>query len=201
MNALVEQFPYPRSFIIPVLRLPLLAYRLGLGWLAGAAKIMVLTTRGRTSGLTRHSAIEFRRHGKKIYVVSAWGKRPDWYKNLVANPLVSLKVGQQSITAQATTVEDPAEALRVLVLFRKANPVVYDAILARLSNEKIVDLKMLPAIATRFTIVRFDPVNEPSMLPTIQSSLVWVWPLALAGLLTAAVIAWITRTERSQTSA
>jgi deazaflavin-dependent oxidoreductase (nitroreductase family) len=196
MNALVEQLPYPRNVIIPVLRLPLLAYRLGLGWLAGAAKIMVLTTRGRSSGMARHAPIEFRRHGKKIYVVSAWGKRPDWYKNLVANPLVSLKIGQQNMAAQATTVEDPAEALRVLLLFRKTNPVIYDAILARLSNEKMVDLKTLPAIASRFTIVRFDPVNEPSTLPTIKSNLVWVWPVALVGLMTAGVIAWITRVER-----
>lgn len=197
MNALAEQLPYPQGVMRFAMRMPLILYRLGLGWLAGAAYLMALTTRGRKSGLARHTVVEFRRHGSKIYAVSAWADRPEWYKNIQQDPAVTLKIGNRAMSAQASTVDDPAEALRVLVLFRKTNPTVYDALLARLSNEKSIDLKSLPDIATRFTIVRFNPVSDAQTPPAIKSNLVWIWPLMLVTIFTGAIFARIARPGRT----
>jgi deazaflavin-dependent oxidoreductase (nitroreductase family) len=141
---------------------------------------MILTTQGRKSGLPRHTAIEYRAHGRKLYVISAWATRPDWYQNLVANPVVSLRLGERKLSADAHVVTDSDEALRVLNVFRKTAPAVYDALMTRLSSEDAVSRKNLPDVSDQFTIVRFEPVDGRSLtLPTVEADWRWIWPLAL----------------------
>lgn len=181
-------FPYPNALMRHLLRLPIWMYRIGLGSLLNLAHIMILTTRGRKSGLPRHTAIEFRVHGSKIYVVSAWGERPHWYQNLMLDPGVTLRLGTRQIGAQAHVVDDAGEALRVLHLFRKKAPAVYDAILTRLSTEESVSLKNLPDVSHQFTIVRFDAMPGEARLPAVKADLRWIWPLALVFFVAAGVV-------------
>lgn len=157
ISALTDRLPYPHGPFRRLLRLPVWLYRLGLGPLLGHANLMVLTTIGRTSGQPRHTAIEYRTHGTKTYVISAWGDRPHWYRNLLANPAVGVAQGERRFTAQAIPVAETGEAARVLYLFRKRAPAVYDALLARLSSEDAVSARTVPAISDRFVIVRLDP--------------------------------------------
>lgn len=166
-----DQLPYPAGLFRHALRLPLWLYRLGLGSMLNVVHIMVLTTRGRKSGQPRHTAIEYRTHGRKIYVVSAWGQRPQWFQNLVADPVVTLRQGGQKLTARATVVLDEAEALRVLYLFRKTAPAIYDPVLARVSSEQTVNGKVLPRISGQFTIVRFDPIQNAQGPETVSADL------------------------------
>jgi deazaflavin-dependent oxidoreductase (nitroreductase family) len=174
----MDRLPYPIGLARAMLRLPIWLYRLGLGWVMQQMRLMVLTTWGRKSGLPRHTAIEYRTHGSKIYVVSAWGRRPNWYSNLIEQPVVRMRMGRRTFSARATVVEDPSEALRVLYLFRKRAPVIYDAILAHLSEQDSVDVRTLPDVSDRFTIVRLDPSNEVVGPPAVDVDLRWLWPLA-----------------------
>lgn len=171
--------PYPGAFGRWLLRLPLLLYRLGLGDVANAGRILVLTTRGRKTGLARHTPIEYRQHGSKIYVISAWGAQPDWYRNLCAHAPVTVQQGRKQFSARAQVVTNSGEALRVLHLFRRANPVVYDAILRRMSDREDIDPRTLPEITNHITIVRLYPEPEASDLPPLPTNLVWMWPAAL----------------------
>jgi deazaflavin-dependent oxidoreductase (nitroreductase family) len=164
-----------------LLNLPLLLYRLGLGPLMDRVHLMVLSTWGRHSGMPRHTAIEYRAHGSKVYVVSAWGRRAQWYRNLQVQPVVRLRRGWRSYSAQATVVTDPGEALRALQLFRNTSPVIYDTVLAYLSNRESVNAHTLGEVARHFTIVRLDPSTETPGPPPIRADLVWLW--ALLGLL------------------
>ena len=184
----VSAIPYPNLVTRKLLRLPIWMYRAGLGWLMNLLQIMVLTTEGRKTGLPRHTAIEFRAHGRKLYVVSAWGERPDWYRNLLANPSVSLFQGNNRFSAQAQPVTDSSEALRVLNLFRKTAPARYDAIMSLMSTRDTVSMDNLPDISGEFTIVRFDPVPGRLLLPTVPTDRRWVWPAVLAGLLLMMVV-------------
>lgn len=165
----VDRLPYPRGLLRWLLRTPVWLYRLGLGAPLGRAHIMVLTTVGRRSGLPRHTAIEFRTHGSKTYVVSAWGERPHWYQNLLAQPIVGVAQGGQRFTARATVVSDSSEAARVLYLFRKRAPAIYDALLARLSSVETVSARTVPAITDRFVIVRLDPVSDAAGPAPVQA--------------------------------
>ena len=171
--------PYPTGFYRLLYRMPLTLYRLGLGGLLNLASIMVLTTRGRSSGLPRYTPIEYRPHGSKIYAVSGWGERPNWVRNLTADPNVCLRQGQRAFAARAQVVEDSSEALRVLHLFRKRAPAFYDSLIARTSGEAEVNNRTLPDVSRQLTIVRFDSAPDAGDLPAIQADLKWVWLVAL----------------------
>src|SRR5262245_39925130 len=132
-STLNRQLPYPNTAARVLLRLPIWLYRMGLADLVSVLPLMILTTRGRKSGLPRRAVIEFRRHGRKIYAISAWGERPQWVQNIAHDPCVTIQRGKRTFTAQAHLVDDPSEALRALYLFRRTSPVVYDAVLARLA--------------------------------------------------------------------
>ncbi|HEX2905284.1 MAG TPA: nitroreductase family deazaflavin-dependent oxidoreductase [Phototrophicaceae bacterium] len=170
-------FPYPHGLLRFVLRAPLLFYRLGLGDLLNAAHILVLTTQGRRSGQPRHTPVEYRRHGRKISLVSAWGARTNWCQNLVGNADVTLQLGQRILGAQAQIVTDPAEALRAIHLFRRTAPGRYDTVLSYVIEET-VNARTLPNLSGQFTIVRLDLTPEVP-LPGLPVNLAWVWPLSL----------------------
>ncbi len=192
INNLAEQIPYPGGIFRYLMRLPIWLYRLGLGDLMNIMHIMVLTTRGRTTGLPRHTAIEYRAHGSKTYLVSAWGTRPQWYQNLLINPIVSVRQGQRSLKAHARKVDDPDEALRALYLFRKTAPAIYDPVLARLSSESAINIKTLPNVSHEFTVVRLDPENSAENLPTVTDDLKPFWLFALlAGTITLVLMLFI----------
>lgn len=170
--------PYPIGLVRRALRSPLLFYRLGLGDLLSAAHIMVLTTRGRRSGQPRFTPIEFRRHGSKIYLISGWGRRPDWYQNLVVDPLATVQVGREAYSALADPVTDPAEALRAITLFRRVAPGRYDAVLGRLVEGEM-NAVTLPEISGQFTIMKLNLIADEPTLPGVQPTWTWVWPILL----------------------
>ena len=173
--------PYPTTLGRFALRMPLTLFRLGLGDLLNLLRLMVLTTRGRKSGKGRYAAVEYRRHGSKIYLVSAWGERPDWYQNLLVDPLVTLQLGREKVSALADKVTDPAEAARALNLFRRDAPARYDAVLGRLIEDEVSGSK-LRDVSGQFTVVRLDIIADEPLLPGLKADLVWVWPAALVGL-------------------
>jgi deazaflavin-dependent oxidoreductase (nitroreductase family) len=183
-----EIIPYPAGMVPELVRLPLLLFRLGLGPLVGLLPLLILTTRGRKSGLPRHSVLEYRQHGSKHYVVSAWGKRTQWFQNLLAHPLVTVQKGQEQFGARASVVDDSGEALRVLYLFRKKAPIIYDALLARLSASESVNARTLPDISSQFVIVRLEPVRGEPTPPTQPADLAWMLRLAVLGILVMMVI-------------
>jgi deazaflavin-dependent oxidoreductase (nitroreductase family) len=174
--------PYPKGFLRWVLVFPLHLYRLGFGEILKFFNIMVLGVWGRNSGTPRYVPIEFRRHGTKLYVVSGWGERPQWFRNLQANPLATIQVGGQTQRVRAQLVEDRGEALRVLNLFRRPATVVYDAVLAPFSTGTL-DLKTLPDISHQFTIMRLDIEGGDLPVPPMRRDLAWVIPgTMLAGI-------------------
>lgn len=184
------RLPYPGGLSRRLVRLPIWLYRLGLGGLMRLMRLMVLTTWGRKSGLPRHTAIEYRTHGSKIYVISAWGRRPNWYRNLIEQPVVRVRLGGRGFSARAQVVEDTGEALRVLYLFRKRAPVVYDPILAYLSDHQALNRRTLPDVSHKFTIVRLEPSQEVVGPPGVEADWKWVWPLAGLVLL---ALGWLLR--------
>ncbi len=173
--------PYPTGLLRLALRMPLTLFQLGLGDLLYMLRLMILTTRGRKSGQPRHIAIEFRRHGSTIYIISGWGERPNWYQNLLTDPLVTIQLGRHTISALADPVTDPAEALRAVNLFRRDAPARYDAVLGRLVDDEISGRK-LPDVSHQFTVVRLNIIADEPILPGLRMDRVWLWPLALVGL-------------------
>lgn len=79
---------------------------------------LLLTTRGRKSGLLRRTALFYGMDGERYIVVASRGghsKHPAWYLNLAANPEVEVQVGAEKFQARAETATG-AERLRLWAL-------------------------------------------------------------------------------------
>lgn len=178
---LQHRIPYPTGIFRGLVRAPILAYRLGLGWLMDWMRVLVLTTWGRKTGLPRHTAIEYRAHGSKLYLLSGWGQRPNWISNLIEQPVVRVRRGGQVLNTRASIVTDTSETLRALYLFRKRAPFIYDPVFARLSDRETVNRRTLPEIASQLTIVRLDPSDDVVGPPAVDSDLRWLWAVLGVG--------------------
>jgi deazaflavin-dependent oxidoreductase (nitroreductase family) len=75
---------------------------------------LLLTTTGRRSGQPRTTPLIYGRAGERYLVVASRGgapKHPDWYQNLVAQPVVQVQVMADRFSARArtaTAAEKPA---------------------------------------------------------------------------------------------
>lgn len=86
-------------------------YRATAGKLGGSiagGKILLLTTVGNKTGKSRTIPLMyFEDDGKRYIIASAGGApgHPAWYKNLKANPEVTIEIGAQKLKARAVTVD------------------------------------------------------------------------------------------------
>jgi hypothetical protein len=173
--------PYPGKPLQFLFRVPVQMHRLGLGWIVSLAPFMILSTRAANGRGIRHDCLEYRRHGSKVYVISTWNDRPEWYRNLRKQAdAATLKIGNRRYAGKASKVVDRDEAQRVLLMFRRGAPLIYDPLLSRLSDVEQVNLHTLSKIADQVTIVRFDLQDAPLALPGVRSDHFWVLPAVLA---------------------
>ena len=105
-----------------IFKLPTLQYKLGLGWMVGRY-ILLLTTTGRKSGLLRYTPLEYEydHEGNRYRVAAGWGGNTDWYRNLLANPHVTVQVGRRKFTALAEPAPDD-EVARYMMNMSQRHP-------------------------------------------------------------------------------
>ncbi|MCC6805523.1 MAG: nitroreductase family deazaflavin-dependent oxidoreductase [Anaerolineae bacterium] len=93
---------------------------------------LLLTTRGRKSGLLRRTALIYGQDGDNIIIVASRGghsKHPAWYLNLDANPEVEVQIGAEKFAAVARTAA-PDEKPRLWALMTAVYP-PYDSYQAK----------------------------------------------------------------------
>jgi len=93
-----------------LLRMPILLYRLSLGWLLGG-RFVLLTVRGRKTGLPRSVVLEVLGPDPPtggLFTASAWGGSAQWLRNLEACPKVQVQVGRRSFQAEVLRLPEPA---------------------------------------------------------------------------------------------
>jgi hypothetical protein len=114
---------------------------------------------------------------------------------LQANPDVLIQQGGRVFGATAQRVTNSGEALRVLHLFRRREPFVYDPLIARLSDRESVDERTLPDVTEELTIVRIDPNPGTLPMPAIPADLTWIPPAALVAGVVAVLVISLTRSR------
>jgi len=75
--------------------------------------ILLLTTRGRTSGEPRTTPLIHRTDGDRWVVVASKGgapEHPGWYQNLLADPEATIEVKAEEISVRATTASGEERA-------------------------------------------------------------------------------------------
>ncbi len=72
--------------------------------------VLLLETTGRKSGRPHTTPLNFSVDGDRLVVIASKGgapTHPDWYRNLVANPEVTIELGTDTFRARASTAEEP----------------------------------------------------------------------------------------------
>jgi deazaflavin-dependent oxidoreductase (nitroreductase family) len=72
--------------------------------------MLLLTTIGARSGQPRVTPLNYSTDGDRLVVIASKGgspTHPDWYRNLVANPEVTIEVGTERFRARAMTAQEP----------------------------------------------------------------------------------------------
>lgn len=79
------------------------------GWFEGKT-LLLLHTKGAKSGEERINPVACVRDDDRLVVIASKGgapTHPDWYYNVVANPLVTVEVGTDKFQAWAKVAEEP----------------------------------------------------------------------------------------------
>jgi deazaflavin-dependent oxidoreductase (nitroreductase family) len=126
----------PPAFMLPLMKMPLILYRLGLGRLLGK-RFLLLTHVGRKSGKVYRSVLavlKFDPSTGEIYAVSPWSAS-NWYRNIQAAPAREVETGDVRY-APAQRALSPEEIAALFVTFRREHP-VFSRMVARIPGWKI----------------------------------------------------------------
>jgi deazaflavin-dependent oxidoreductase (nitroreductase family) len=83
------------------------AYRGPLARFMGTHAMLLLTTTGRRSGLPRRTTLTYQDLGGSYLVLAGMGVGSDWYRNLLAQPRLGVRIGARRFAATAQPVLDP----------------------------------------------------------------------------------------------
>jgi deazaflavin-dependent oxidoreductase (nitroreductase family) len=129
------------AFMIPFMKMPLVLYRLDLGWMLGK-RFMRLTHVGRKSGKVYHTVLavlRFDEQTREIFAVSPWSES-HWYRNIQAAPALEVETGDLVIgRVHYTPVQrnlTPEELAELLIAFRERYP-FFSRMVARIPGWKI----------------------------------------------------------------
>lgn len=114
----------PKGALRFALRLPVHLYHWGFGALLDH-RFMLLTHQGRKSGHLFETVLEvvlYERATDATYVISGWGDKTDWYRNIRAHPALRVQVGMQTYVPDQQFL-DPHEVVRVWTQFRHKHPI------------------------------------------------------------------------------
>jgi deazaflavin-dependent oxidoreductase (nitroreductase family) len=70
---------------------------------------LYLTTTGHRTGVAREIEIWFTELGGHFYIIAEHGERANWVRNIQANPLVHVRVGDRRFEGTARLVADERE--------------------------------------------------------------------------------------------
>ncbi|GER77961.1 MAG: hypothetical protein JETCAE02_25560 [Anaerolineaceae bacterium] len=112
LNALRRTFHAMNPFMVFMLKI-------GLGWTMEIApsvsgRIMVIKHRGRRSGKEYQTPVNYARVNGDVYCLAGFGSNCDWYRNLLANPEVELRLLDGSHKARAEDASDSPDRLSLM---------------------------------------------------------------------------------------
>jgi hypothetical protein len=154
--------------------------------------LLILSTRG-TSGIPRFTPLEYRRHGRNLYVL-ATGPGARWLKRVYQDELVAVRIGVRCIPASAAVVTDEAEAARALFLFRMNAPVPLRWIYWSGRNQAGIRPRLLRETARKYTFVRLEMLpGRATAVPPVPADRAWMLAIGLA--IIAAIVIWLRKSR------
>lgn len=84
--------------------------------MSASLEYLYLTTTGRRSGRPRQIEIWFTRHAGRYYLIAEHGLKAQWVQNLLADPVVRVRVGARRFRGRARVVDQRAGRSLVAVI-------------------------------------------------------------------------------------
>jgi len=166
----------------------LLLWRLGLGsWVnfspQVSGRIMVITHRGRMTGRKLRTPANYAILNGDIYCTAGFGKKSDWYRNILASPEVEVWLPDGWWSGIAEEVVDPVHRIPIL-----RQVLIGSGFAARMAgiNPYLYSDKELDQTTFNYRLIRIRNL-EPCTGPGGPGDLAWVWPLATMILLPIAI--------------
>lgn len=157
-NGTFHPFPSPPRGIRAIpWRLPIYLYRIGLGWLLGS-RFLLLRHTGRVSKEIRFAVLEVVHSQPQdgiYFVVSGFGTRSDWYKNILQNSSVEIQVGRDRFPAEAHQL-DPQQAGKVLLAYAQENPGSLKALSRLMGYEIEFSIEGILDFGQKIPVIRFE---------------------------------------------
>jgi deazaflavin-dependent oxidoreductase (nitroreductase family) len=151
----------PGRLLRIALKAPALAYRAGAGRVLGH-RFLLLTHRGRVSGRIYRTPLEVVRwdgRRREATVVSAWGRRADWLRNITTTPPLEVQIAGERWRRPASRMLEVAETAELLEAYRRDHRIAA-RILAGVLGWPITGADAdLRAIAGSIPAVAFRPQN------------------------------------------
>ena len=176
MTAAAEEGHAGRSAVRSALRriwnagawLPVLADRRGFRWLLSGrlvgAPIVILTHRGRRSGMVYRTPVEAIVEDDaagEVVVSPMRGRRGDWFRNIVAGGLVEVSLRGESFSPEWRELSE-AENREALERYRSEHPVYGRFVLWTLARLHGLDGETLPAVAGAIPMLALKrPASPP----------------------------------------
>jgi len=157
---------HPRGLLRWGYKLPVILYRLHLGWLLGH-RCLLLVHRGRVSGQIHRTALEVVSYDpatRESAVVSAYGERADWHRNIQAHPPLVVQTGRDTYTPRFRLL-DPDERERghvALSAYQRRYPRASGAVMRFLGHDYDGSEAGLRALADTVVMVAFSPIGTAS---------------------------------------
>jgi deazaflavin-dependent oxidoreductase (nitroreductase family) len=162
----------PKTIFRIIKRPPQLAYALGLGPLIGHL-ILLLTTTGRVTGKPRVTPLQYENDGNVILVGASRGLKSDWVRNILANPLVEVRVRSHRFQGTAEVITDPIKIADYLEMRLKNHPRMVAAMLKADGIPPKPTRVQLEHYAAQITLVAIQPSSldqSPSKEPPLDST-------------------------------
>ena len=80
---------------------------------------ITITVKGRRSGRDIKLPVWFTLEGKTLWLLPVHGSRTQWFRNVLADPTITLRAGRQALTAAGRPSRTRSVVRRVVEQFRK----------------------------------------------------------------------------------
>jgi len=133
-----------------LVRAPIRLYRAGFGWVLGS-RVLMLEHRGRNSGLPRYVCLEIveRPAPDRLVIVSGFGARAEWYRNLKATPACFVSTGALRRAPASARFLDDAETDAATDRYRLAHPRLWKRLRAAIEQATGRPVERLPMVELR----------------------------------------------------
>jgi deazaflavin-dependent oxidoreductase (nitroreductase family) len=154
---------------------PEYAWRLGLGPVLGRY-IMLITQINHKTGNPCKTSMEFFEVNGIKYIANVFGIQSKWYRNILANPRVTIQTadGTEQMVAVPVTADD--EFITIIEWLLHRNPKFANQYIGNLEPQ--TNRKGFLKYKEELTFLRFDPTSEPTPRG-LDVDLAWIWPILL----------------------